>query len=223
MCGVNFAQAQCVILSPMRHHAFYATGSPESVVNALKREGFPDEAITTLSYTLLSVDDARKVADLASRKGGRSALIIKVERLFHEAQNGLLKTFEEPPEGLTLVLLVPSAGTIIPTLRSRLLPLSKEAGIGQQAAAYLAAGKEERGKMIEKLVNRAKSDAVEEKNLARREALALVEGITVALYPKRTDPAVRSLLSDLDHFTPLLNDRSAPLKPILEHLNLLVP
>src|SRR4051812_8412136 len=93
---------------------------------ALGLTGTNNPDILVLRYGLFSVEDSRKLIDAAYRSasGGNGKLIIaSAPRLFHEAQNALLKVFEEPPAGVTLVLVVPSAGILLPTLRSRLLSL----------------------------------------------------------------------------------------------------
>jgi DNA polymerase-3 subunit delta' len=56
-----------------------------------------------------------------------------VEFATHEAANALLKFFEEPPPGVLVILTTSAPGTLIPTIRSRMLqiafPLLKEAEV----------------------------------------------------------------------------------------------
>jgi len=226
----------------MAHHAYLYAGEKEAGIAAarafaadtlgLPAEGSPDLAV--FEYGLFSVDDARAVAGFAAQapaSGERKMLVISAGRLFHEAQNALLKLFEEPSEGTTLVLIVPAEGMLLPTLRSRLLPLPSEAtpGIGPEAEAFLAAGKAEREKIVAKLLARAKSDKDEEKQAARAEAARLAAGVTRAAYAARRGAQGKEareldlLLSDLARFAPVLHERSAPLKLIFEHLLLVLP
>lgn len=230
----------------MAHHAYFVTGESEQGIEAalayaeaelgLARHNNPD--LIVLRHGLFSVDDARKIIDSANRapmKGEKKAIVISALRLFHEAQNAMLKVFEEPPAGTTLILVIPAEGMLLPTLRSRLLPLPfSEKQIMTEnrslSRAFLEARTAEREKLVAKLLDRAKSDKDEEKQAARNEAVELVEGLIEAAYAKREevqDAADReelmAFLSDLDAFLPILHERSAPLKLIFEHILLVIP
>lgn len=213
------------------HHAYVVAGAIEDGVERAtlfaETLGIDPVDIETLRFGLFSVEEARKVRDLTNRrplKGNRKIVIIAASRLFHEAQNALLKVFEEPAEGVVLALVVPSEGMLIATLRSRLLPLPGDATSNDSSAdAFLRATKEEREKVVAKLLDRAKSDKAEEKQAARAETLALAEGLLRATYSKKRDDENAALLRDLEQFIPILHERSAPLKLILEHLLLIVP
>jgi len=207
---------------------------------ALRIAGANNPDLIVLRYGLFSVEDARKLIDVAYRSasGDTGKLIVaSAPRLFHEAQNALLKVFEEPPEGVTLVLIVPSTGILLPTLRSRLLPLpSGDTGKGRSEAVsviareFIEANTAEREKIIEKLLDRAKSDKDDVKQGARADAVALAEGLAQAGYAGLRSlgdtPAAleyRLFLEDLSSFLPILHERSAPLKQLFEHLLLVVP
>ncbi len=225
----------------MRHHAYFYAGDLEEGITAsrafakqhlgLSGEAHPD--IVVLRHALFSVDDARLIATLASRapvEGDAKIIVISAGRIFHEAQNALLKTFEEPSHGTVLVLIVPSEGNLIETLRSRVLPLpvsQKEKGTpSPYAAQFLAGNQQEREKLIEGILNRAKSDDATEKQEARLEALRFTEGLAIAAYEAKNVKPSRELtlfLSDVSRLIPILHERSAPLKPILEHLLIIAP
>ncbi|CAN5769989.1 hypothetical protein BH11PAT2_BH11PAT2_09760 [soil metagenome] len=240
-----------------RHHAYYMAGDVEAGISSAthfsERElgfGEHDSDVTVLRFGLFSVDDARKLIDSAYRSANGDngkVIIASMTRVFHEAQNALLKLFEEPPEGVTLILCVPSAGLLLPTLRSRLLalPVSKEGGkVSQQSIEdvkgltneFLGADTKEREKIVTKLLDRTKSDKDEVKQGARSEAIGLVEGLLRASYqlskdgkgakPKLTSEILQELRdfeSDLSAFLPILHERSTPLKLIFEHILLVIP
>ena len=232
----------------MSHHAYYVSGEIEQGVARAQRyvqDGLgisvtanPD--VMHLRYGLLSVDDARKIrsmAELSPTFGDRKVLVISASRLFHEAQNALLKLFEEPPAGTVLILVIPSEGMLLPTLRSRLLVLP---GVGPHASEdievistetkeFLKAGKVEREKIVTKIVDRSKSDKDDEKQAARLSAIRLVEGLMRDMHIKwqnekdmSKQKELQALLEDLQTFLPILHERSAPLKLIFEHLLLVV-
>ncbi len=221
----------------MSHHAFYVAGDTEEGIQSalafgervlgLSPSGNPD--VIVLRYGLFPVEEARKITELVSRvpsKGDQKLLIVAATRLFHESQNALLKVFEEPSEGSTVVLIVPSEGVIIPTLRSRLLKLPEDGvreEVSADVAAFLAGTQSEREKLIAKLLDRAKSDKAEEKQAARSQALLLAGGLMRAAYTHKSDPDTLAFLKDLNAFIPILHERSAPLKPIFEHLVMTIP
>jgi hypothetical protein len=273
----------------MRQAYFFAGESEEGIQSALlfgeralaltaPKAGGANPDIIVLRYGLCSVEDARKVRELAqvkSAQGGWKLIVVSAGRIFHEAQNALLKLFEEPPEKTMLVLVIGSEGQLLPTLRSRLAflpnpepeirgftkPTDGSRGImggirgftkptdGKptdgstnakltDAAEFLKAGEAGRKKMIEKILARAKSDKDEEKQAARLEALSFAEGLVRAVYlawretrnskqesenKKQKTKEYQGLLEDLERFIPILHERSAPLKLILEHLLIVFP
>lgn len=69
----------------------------------------------------VSVNEIRAVNHWAHTSGhsARTVIIESAERLNASAANALLKTLEEPPEGLTFILLTRRRGAILPTILSR--------------------------------------------------------------------------------------------------------
>lgn len=81
------------------------------------------------------VDDVRNIIDEVQKKpfeGDKKVIIIhEVNKLTVQAQNALLKTIEEPPAGVYIMILCESLELILDTIKSRceiykLPPLSKE-------------------------------------------------------------------------------------------------
>jgi hypothetical protein len=217
------------------HHAFVIEAEAEKGIEAalawtkselgMKVEQNPDIAV--LRYGLFSVADARKVAEVvagAPFSGEHKVVIIAASRAYHEAQNALLKVFEEPAPGTHLFLVLPTLGGLLPTLRSRVQTLGTEAGgkeIPEIAETFLKGSKEKRSALIKKL---ATGSDEEERREHREEAIALMNGIEAAAYAagkQRGEAAL--LLSDIATLRGYLYDRSAPVKMILEHLSLVVP
>lgn len=221
----------------MAHHAYFFAGEQEAGITAalsyakealgLSLENNPD--LIVFRYGLFSVEDARRVIRLAEQSAMHDGklIVIAVERIFHEAQNALLKLFEEPPVGTTLILVVPSSGVLLGTLRSRLLPLGgKSVDLSPEVEAFLNATGAEREKLVSKLLERTKSDKDEVKQAARGEALRLTEGLTKIAYASYQEKGSKDMLAfahDLERFIPILHERSAPLKLMFEHLLLVLP
>lgn len=87
------------------------------------------------SSSSFGVDDVRNIINEVGKKpyeGDRKVLILyKCDKLTVQAQNALLKTIEEPPKGVYLILLSDSLEMILDTIQSRcqiykLTPLGKE-------------------------------------------------------------------------------------------------
>jgi DNA polymerase III delta prime subunit len=230
----------------MAHHAYFFAGNAKEGIEqakdyAIKEIGISPEHnsdLLVLSYGIFSVEDARSISDMAERAptgGASKVLIISAPRIFHQAQNALLKIFEEPPAGVTLILIIPSEGILLPTLRSRLLPLpsgtkKSDDQIDTATSEFIDADSKGREKIVSKLIEKTKSDKEDEKQVARTEATQLIEGLLRTAYQARTrakaEPQARELtqfLADLDRFIPILHERSAPLKLIFEHILLTIP
>jgi len=231
-----------------RHHAFVIEAEAEEGIEvaqawaerelgmkvhpstSLGAGGNPD--VVVMKYGLLSVDDARRVSLLAAGKafaGEHKVVITAASRAYHEAQNALLKLFEEPPAGTYLFLIMPTLGGLLPTLRSRVQVLkgtvpqlrSGRQEIANAAEQFLAATKEKRSALIKKLTS-GKDE--EERRENREEALAIVNGIeAVAYLSGRGTSRHREMLEEIQVLRGHLYDRSAPVRMILEHLSLVIP
>lgn len=222
-----------------RHHAFVIEAEAEEGIraaeawaeNELGMKAMSNPDIVVLRYGLLSVDDARRVAEVAAGApfaGEHKVLIIAASRAYHEAQNALLKLFEEPPQGTYLFLVMPSLGGLLPTLRSRVQVLKHDARRTMHetnpAEEFLKSSREKRTALIKKLTSGRDE---EERRKFREQAIAIVNGIEAAAYASCEGQTFTTqkaaLLSDIATLRGYLYDRSAPVRMILEHLSLVIP
>ncbi len=214
-------------------HAFLITGDQESGVQEATRLAcavvgateatHPDVLVCT--YDLLSVDDARELTRLASHapvRGPQKAFVIQAARIFHEAQNALLKLFEEPPAGTVLYLVVPQAGALLPTLRSRVVMHTTTKTPAEAARTFAGASPKAREQMVTKLVERARSEK-DDSQAVRAEAEQFLAGLVQIVYQSPRTKAGQAFLQDAARLAPILATRSAPLKQILEHVLLTYP
>jgi DNA polymerase III delta prime subunit len=221
-------------MSDTRHHAFVIEAGGEEGIKfarewlarelGMKGENNPD--ISTFTYGLFSVGDARRVCESAVQApiaGEYKAIVIGANRAYHEAQNALLKLFEEPPKNTYLFLILPSLGGLLPTLRSRVQIQGRkiegrEYKVSEEAEKFLKATKEKRSAIIKKL---ATGSDEEERRENRDEVIAIVNGVEAAL---ATDVAKNAeTLREVATLRGYLYDRSAPVRMILEHLSLVLP
>ncbi|MFZ1075259.1 MAG: hypothetical protein WAN50_02700 [Minisyncoccia bacterium] len=223
----------------MAHHAFVIEAEQEAGIETaqawaekelgLRTKGNPD--VVVLRHGLFSVEDARRVSELAAGApfaGKNKVLIIAASRAYHEAQNALLKIFEEPPAGTYLFLILPTLGGLLSTLRSRvsIVDAGKENSASKErtgAEAFIKSGKEKRSALIKKL---ASGKDEEQRRAYREEAIALLSGIESIAYEsmkREKTKAKVALLSDIATLRTHLHDRSAPVRMILEHISLVLP
>lgn len=118
------------------HHAFVLTGG-ESVARALAGciadhlhiEIASNPDVSVVHYESFGIDEARGLAEGQTRAGfagARKIFIISTPSFTREAQNALLKTFEEPTEGTHFFIIIPHADMLLPTLRSRVVLVEQE-------------------------------------------------------------------------------------------------
>ena len=107
----------------MKHHAtLYITPQFDTIV--LPREAAESSAdVLHCNFDSLGIAEARQLARDASIRpvhGEKRRLVVFAATITVEAQNALLKLFEDPPETSEFYLLVPRESTLLATLRSRL-------------------------------------------------------------------------------------------------------
>jgi DNA polymerase III delta prime subunit len=209
------------------HHAYLYEG-PFSLLPALahsardlfdmKHEGDPD--VHMLSWEKFGIDESRELTAQASFKSmsSRALFIIGVSSITSDAQQALLKLFEEPQAGVTFVLLAPH-GSIIPTLRSRFLnyplTLTEEQAQHTVAKKFLASAYKERSTQITALLK--------DEELNKERVRDFLQSLESLLYKKVSDAEYRSGLSDIALVRNYAGDRSAALKMLLEHLASTLP
>lgn len=228
----------------MQHHAFVIEADVEEGIEQalswvqkglglethlstkLEAGGNPD--VVVLRYGLFSVEEARRISEIAMQaplRGDKKVIIIAATRTNFQAQNALLKLFEEPAPGLHLFLILPTLGGLLSTLRSRVHELKTDVGpprshIAEEARMFIEATREARTAIIKKLATGKDED---ERRENRDKVIAIVNGIEVAAYRSKNSPARTALLEDIATLRGYLHDSSAPVKMILEHLSLVIP
>jgi hypothetical protein len=208
------------------HHAYVYEG-PQSALDALVsdargRFGFEAEHspdVHVRGFEKFGIDESRWLVEAGALKssGGRALFVLGIASITSEAQQALLKLFEEPQEGSVYVVLVPH-GTLMPTVRSRTLeyPARLEANDGaKDAKKFLALGGKERSDFAAKLL---KDDEG-----AKERVRDFINALEAELYKKVKDAGAREALADIALVRGYLQDRSPSLKMLLEHLAVALP
>jgi len=152
MVSMNLWQS----LGNLSHHAYGIVSDTSvrlQIISFLERKhgivarGNPD--LFVQKYEVLTIDDARGLKELHATRPfssrddksgncGRKFFILEIDSITREAQNALLKIFEEPNEYAHFFLVIPSEELLLPTLRSRLFMVRTRLDLGQGENLYKA-------------------------------------------------------------------------------------
>lgn len=113
------------------HHAYLLEGSHDEILldlkNSLHDLGISTEAnpdFFSFSFDVFRIDDAREIRSLSTDKSfsgeNKKIFIISANNFLQEAQNILLKMFEEPKLNTHLFIIIPDSNLVLKTLLSRM-------------------------------------------------------------------------------------------------------
>jgi len=218
------------------HHAYLIEGEEEGVLAELILEiengfgivslGNPDFFVA--HYETLGIDESRELKRKQSEKtfgGERKIFVISVGAFTREAQNSLLKVFEEPTPMTHFFVVIKDARTILSTLRSRMVIVSKNKNdflenseMGEIVEKFLKSEPTSRLQMpfIKKLIT----------DKDREKTVIFMDNLQVALGRKINDKAISkeevNTLETIIKLRGYLNDRSPSIKMIVEYLAITV-
>ena len=124
------------------HHAYLIEGMHNEIIPEIlkfmeeidiKTVSNPD--FCHMSFDSFTVEDARSLKSKSSEKGFSSAkkiYIISINNFLLEAQNTLLKMFEEPIENTHFFLIVPDVNSLLKTLVSRFYLISLKSDLEEK-------------------------------------------------------------------------------------------
>lgn len=138
------------------HHAYVCSDNGIEAINDWWNALQPSPA-KIFTYHTLGIDDAKELKQMSGYTTDSACIIISAAAITREAQNALLKLFEEPVAGMHFFLVVPSFDILIPTLVSRVQKISTETESEPtfNAEKFLKDSPESRLTMIEKLLKKA--------------------------------------------------------------------
>lgn len=231
------------------HHAYIIEGLKEEIepilLSALKRhigmivQGNPD--LTILEYQSLGINESRDLSLRQSRAGfgglgagkeshpSRKIFIVSAESFTHEAQNALLKTFEEPTLHTHFFIIVPSLHIILPTLISRVvlvrrgnLSSNKDDALDFAEKFLNTSSLAERFASIKKLTETRKDEIVDREKIRR--ILDHLERILYTRFAGEKKGGEQSnIFREIYQTKTYLADRGSSPKMLLEHLAMELP
>jgi len=110
------------------HHAYMVRGSIDEVTRVITDvfqmtlHGHPD--VYHYQKDVLKIEEARRIREQQSLhpvRGVKTIFVIEAREITFQAQNALLKVFEDPSESTIFFLVVERHTHIVPTLSSRLI------------------------------------------------------------------------------------------------------
>lgn len=208
------------------YHAYVIEGREDAVLRELEDffsahsitlRGNPDYHVT-LSEQFL-IDDANKlVANAHLRSVGEKKIFVhSFGFITHEAQNALLKLFEEPPHGTHFFLIVPTASLLLPTVRSRMqvIKASKDTQVNDNALS----------KQVETFLHASKADRialVKDISIDRTKAGRFLDELEHNYAAHKKASVTLATLQTLYCAKNYIRDRGASPKILLEYLALMV-
>ncbi|MBI5817112.1 MAG: hypothetical protein HZB09_01665 [Candidatus Yonathbacteria bacterium] len=223
------------------HHAYLIEGEGEVILSELIEffeqslgvavKGNPD--FLHLTFNSFGIDEGRRLKEMQTGKaftGDRRFFVVSTSSFTHEAQNSLLKVFEDPSPNVHFFVIMPSADGILPTLRSRFFIIEHESKYKTKrthdektisAKEFLENNKASRLAMIKGIIEEKDKD----------KALALLGALEIELHAKLLEGVETSskgnskqiveFLEEISRGKQYLHDRSSSVKLILEHVALM--
>ena len=171
-----------------------------------------EDEVTDTEFEKFGVSDAQRLvrdAHLRPADSSQQLFVVRAQFITLEAQNALLKVFEEPPQSTKFLLIVPKDFIVIPTLLSRCEIVITNSSAAKNALfeAFLSASFAERLALI---------DGAQKKKDARWQR-EIKKGLIGYLQTHTGH------LKELEYAARLLLTRGASNKLLLEHAALTIP
>jgi len=207
------------------NHAYIIEGSKSAIIRELlkfleKEVGIQIKANPDFWYEefeKFGVEEARLLKNFQSKKvlfGGRKVVVAVSSTFTDEAQNALLKTFEEPTPDTHFFIVTPSTESILPTLKSR-VEIIQHTGVEdntEEAGQFLKSSVPERFVMVSGMIENKDKDG----------AVTLLNNLEIELH-KNGFQKYYFELKEIAKLRGYLRRRSPSVKMILEHISLILP
>lgn len=189
------------------HHAYLLEGDKNEIIPQvfailkdlnIETAGNPD--IYNIDIDSFKIDDARSLKSMTSERSfasdpdSKRIFLISANSFLLEAQNSLLKVFEEPILNTHFFIITPSIQLFIPTLLSRFYVIkgnvtnildTKEAldhGSTDEAEKFIALQLSKRIEFLKELLSTDDEEEGGEKDSPRARALRFLDGLEAVLH-----------------------------------------
>jgi hypothetical protein len=199
------------------------------VLGCAESELFSNPDFWSVRKATFGIDDARAVRELSSKKsfGGRGRVfLIQSDVVTEEANNALLKTFEEPQGACFFFFVSQNRSGILPTLRSRMAIIDFSASRTlssekeKEAADFFRLDSETR---LEKTARFLYDDSDGKKNSFALEFVESLEWVASRGFSAMPAKDAVFIVEEIERAKRLLSGTGAAQKMIIEHLCLVLP
>jgi len=124
------------------HHAYLIEGTEEEIVPEIFKfmeilgiETSANPDFYHISVDSFKIEDARNLKSVEHEKSfstGKKIFLISANNFLLEAQNTLLKIFEEPIENTHFFIIIPNTDTLLKTLVSRFYLIKTKTKLGDE-------------------------------------------------------------------------------------------
>lgn len=214
------------------HHAYLIEGGIRHASEVLVfTQTLPDAEIIKIQTDAFKLEDAHNLKSLSGEKSislGKKIFVISANSVLREAQNAMLKLFEEPISGTHFFLIVPDANALLKTLLSRFYLISerKDVSPDEDVSKFLAMPLARRIDFIKEKLAQFEEENEEEETTdsARASALRFLNSLEFALHQKV--PAEKRDAESFEHIwkaRELLRVPGSSVKNLLESVALTAP
>ncbi len=218
------------------HHAYGILGDKEKAKEEIqafltKELKFPttkNPDFWQSEHNVFKIGDSRVLNEAHLNrpvKHGRKVFVVYANFITKDAQNSLLKIFEEPTPDTVFFLVLPEATDLLVTLKSRLI-FGKGGGddAASQAEAFLGANAGKRLAMVAKIVKDMKDEKIN-----KSDAIKFIKNLEKVIKHNHKSKKTHSgkdesllVIEDLEKAVSYASDESPSIKVILEHLALVL-
>jgi DNA polymerase III delta prime subunit len=181
------------------HHAYLLEGAEKEIVpeilkfmknSGIETSGNPD--FFHMSFDSFRIEDARNLKSMEYEKGfstKKKIFLISANNFLLEAQNTLLKIFEEPIENTHFFIITPDVNILLKTLVSRFYLIRTKAGLEselKEAEKFIAMPVKNRLDFIKELLAEAEEDEENQVEIqsTRAKALKFLNALEIVLHKK---------------------------------------
>lgn len=201
------------------HQSFLLEGAalPEDFFE----EGYSGARVQRFVFDQIGMDAIPMLeSEMSLRDTSARIIVIVATDITREAENALLKFFEEPGEGTCVLFVTPKAKLLLPTVRSRFYDLGVLES-GAKDDTFLQAMTNDplpkRLLFIESFVK-----AIDEPSILRERSREGIVALMRHVRSQKSDPKSAFLLAELSKAYDAIIMRGSSVKMILEHIALCI-
>ncbi|MCX6751812.1 MAG: hypothetical protein NT161_03575 [Candidatus Nomurabacteria bacterium] len=219
------------------HHAYLIEGAQEEIVPeifkfieslGIKTSGNPD--FCHMSFDSFKMDDARDLKSVEYEKGfgiGKKIFLISANNILLEAQNTLLKIFEEPIENTHFFIIVPNTDTLLKTLVSRFYLIKTKPELAEElknAEKFIMMSTKNRIDFIKEMLVEGEEDGeIVSINSSRSKALKFLNALEIVLHKKFLKNSLQACFAQIFKVREFLSQPGSSAKNLMESIALIVP